>query len=557
MEGISRRDFLKLGGLAGVSALAAYYGLDREASGGLSAAIARSKEGFKLSGEKHEPSEKAIKDTWDKHFSGKANNFMTLDSWKVIGKSMSILANVSFNATEQKGDFDQYFAYYIDEMAEACEIADLDLEIFTISLDYPASTLIADIQDYRDDIVISSAQQLLGPITRDLNIQDSISEEVGVKTLGLPINYGQIPLTYGRAAQLLSANVTTGIMEYEITRKASDILDNRNQRIGDEIAGLYPEVINNFRLVDAFAIKREVERWNLARTIDDNLNTFTSLLSGFFQSDSQNILFETIGIGEELDVWQKIHPTRVWHHVYYLNHKTDQEIAADVKLQYNALYQSSPEIAARSLVREQIMNPKFLNFLEKSEIDKDLLKELKNIIRKLDNSKSNLIETLYKAQEVEAPYEFDPKYQCLTAAAMVKSMINKVEGSIGPFGKKSKDEVALFSYAMQFIKESSPPQYLLNSRIGLDLRVDSPYEIDLIMYGFGDFVERIESFTGKKLKNDIRWVDPDELLKINAPQDLIALAEGWAWFNLVNKGTIRYYFETKDELIRPAPWDNY
>lgn len=543
--------------MAGASAVAAYYGWDPEASGGLRAAIARSKEGLKLSGEKHEPSEKAIRDTWDKHFNSKTNNFMTLDAWKVIGKSMSVFANISFNAGEQKHEFDQYFALYINEMAEACQTVDLDLELFTISLDYSARALTKDVDGYKSDIAISTAQQLLGPISADLDVQDLVSEKAGVETLGLPIDVGQLPLSYGRAAQLLSANVTTGIMDYEISEKAAAVFDKVNQKIGDEMVKSYPVIANELRLVDAFAIRREIERSNLAHIIEDNLDVLIPSLVDFFRADTQNESFNAIGISKELDEWQKIQPTRVWQRLYYPNNLTDKEVVTSVISEYNTLYQDSPENAAIILIREQIMNPKFLDHLEKSGLNQKLLKELNAAVRKLEITKSNLVSALYKAQEAEAPYEFDPKYQCLTAAAMTKKMFDEVVAKIGTFGKTSKDEVALFAFGMQTIREGARPNYLINSRLGLDLRVDAPYEKDLVTSDFAEFVSRVEEFTGKQLRDDIRWVDPEELRSAGAREDLISLAQYWAWFNSVNMGTIKYYFETDNWIIQPAPWDNY
>lgn len=549
----TRREFLGLlaGGVGG--ALAAYYGLDDSAGLAINAGLSRLKETTRLNDEEHEPSEEILEDTWRNYFQTKVNNQMTFEAWRVIGKSMGGFANLSYNVTKEKRGYDEYYGEYISTMEKACEVVGLDLELLTVSLDYSANALIKDVRSQRGDVVIGLVQSILGPLSNDLRIEDFVSEKFGVETLGLPIEGSQMPLSYGRAAQLLSANITTGIMDYELSEKARAIFEDEDGKASKYFKEKYPQLSDSFENLYKSYLLRKLARVRLGKFLEDNSEKLAVLLEPFFDEDAQSEAFADIGIGKSLSRWQKIQPTRTWQKIYYPGtKKPDAEISREVIEDYRRVYKSDRKRAVLALAKEQIRNPRFIEYIDQRGVEEGTISQLKKLVEELAVSKKRMVQSLYNSQRLEAEYEYDPEYQCLSAAALTKMLLEVSEARLGEFKKGSKDEVALYSYAISSVREMPKPHFLVDTRWpGLDLRVDAPYQRQATMADFAVFVEKVENFSGKSLRNDVSFADWYVLEKRGASKSLVDLAMYWNWRNSVNMGAVKYYSEKEDWLSFP------
>ncbi|MEA2056195.1 MAG: hypothetical protein U9O78_00540 [Patescibacteria group bacterium] len=541
-EKMPRRSFLKLMALVAGAFLGRHL-LDDNILAALCAAESRvSKTIFKLPNIEHEIGEGALLKTWEKHFNSHASNFMSFEAWKRLASSFGNIINIHFNAQQEFDNYDDFFEFYIDKISQHCSNAELDLDIFFISMEYSGRQIIDDPETYRNDIVISAAQNIGGALADHYDVSSEFSDLVGVKTLGLDVKLGgQLPLNYAGALRMLSANVTTGIMDYELSEKSKQVVSQLGLTELRSFVKKYPELAQAYLNLERKRSRLDESRNKFEQHLYDFIPLLSDILDLFFSEDTlSNQAFNEIGLGDDPSSWQKVQPTKLWSHLFYhrkhnltpeiIKEKRDQVIAEFVNL-----YKNDQQAAYQALLKDQIFNPLFINFLKTHGLSPQLADVIQSYLAEINTDKDAYKQALYEVQQKEAPLEFDIDYQLQIAALLTKSHLQLAEDFFGDFKKNSKDEVMFYAFIMSFIREASGANDLLNSKFGFDFTFDAPYARTEVLKSLEHYIFALSQDVGNP-KENITLLQTKNLETISAPENLVNASRFWNWDSTVNWG---------------------
>lgn len=539
---LSRRSFLKFFATATAAFVGSHF-LDKSFRLATNAAFERGSESLpKLSAVEHEPSENVKKKMWEKHFNSEQPNFMSYDAWNRLSDSFNNIINLHFNANGPELSYDEYFEWYIDQISRICKKHELDLDIFLISMEYSGRQIINDPANYRSDILVGIGQDIGGALADHYRIDSEFADHVGAEALGMKsVEFGgQFPLNYAGAMRMLSANITTGIMDYELSEKAYQFLSQLTEGELDAFAQKYHELYVSFVLLS----KSYFELDKLRNKFEKDLVALIPLLRGafdlFFHEDTSEKAYSQIGLGVEPDSWQKVQPTKLWERLFYrrakdMSPEVMEQALSSVKLEFHELYAADKQTAYYQLLRDQIFNPKLVSFLEMYGVDNGTITSIKDSLDSIALKKRECKQNLYAAQSSEAPYEFDVGYQLQSAVLLTKAHLALAEAHFGDFERKNKNEIMLYAFIMSEIREASQARFILSSKFGLDFTIDAPYAREEVLKNLQPYIMDLTKIVQNPI-DQINVLQTKYLESVSAPQHLIYASQYWSWDSTVNWG---------------------
>lgn len=523
-----------------------------------------------------EPSEEAIQASWENYYAiNKAQNFMTKEAWMQLGRSMGIFANLYYAKEKQSNEsFDQYYERFIGSMVNKAKEMELDPEIFPIAMDYSARFVIKNWQGQRNDVLISAGQAVGGALARRFGIETDIQDLLNEKGTSLPIDklgYAT-PLGPRTTIRLFSTGISTGMQDYEIEKKAKALYQSASPTAIIQFENKYPQMAERYRQLLFVREQVDINRAELQNHIegeDGFIDKYGDVaLAVFFDEKSAEHAFAEIGIGENTDPWQKYNYTRVWANSDYRYEQNDLEISRKVIEQYKDIYTRNSRHAYSLLMREQIRNPKFIDYLKRSAIKRvgnlkeistevDSIDQITLLLSSLEEKKEDMIRANQESLATEGALEYSSDYQLTTSAAIVKGLLSDVEKVVGRMDRRSKDTIAYYSYGISQIREMGSHMDLVTSgTYARDPTIDLPYEQGNRLAEFLHATDLIKKATGIDPRDNFKLMNGVSKSALEQLTDEAKAMTEYLYMRVkpVDSGVWSYYSQNPDTMmIREEP----
>lgn len=503
--------------------------------------------------------ESVYRQVWQEHFAGQ-EKIMPYEAWYKnasqrenygIGQHMAGLASSYYQTEHLPGEsWPEYYQRYIAQLHNLANKADLDFTVLTSTLVISSENM--DSQPLKKDIDEARIQAIVPPITRNLGIEHwvlgSVSQsgwvsplfrQLGIKEIGgLPQN----GMSYFDAIRFKNVEVTSGEMDYETGIKAeyyreapSELKTSFNQQ--------FPDIVSQYDRINHQKDRISYLRSQMKQSSQAYLTQYPDSLDLFRAAHPAAL--DAIGLGENLDDWQKYNYTFAWIEAiktYDNGPVSSTQIANSIK----SYAQENPDEFGLKFMSQQFQNPKFLDFLKrqaKSPAEVAQLNELINLRKSFNELTYEQIAIIQTAQSAEGKYELNSYFQNMTTVMITKALSNRA----GKFSK-NPDSIRDHIYRVAGMREIAPVSVLvLDSVFARSALIDAPYAPNEVNQNYDQFVGLLKTY-GLISKNP----DQDMSAFYDVIENLIQQNRGalkpledqqWAYLmrNFRNQITARFY----------------
>ena len=466
-----------------------------------------------------------------------------------FGLVMARIATRSYEKEKGKGEsFDAYFQKYMKGLKESADSANLDFIVLVGALQITAEN-VYDLQSQQSDVTITRIQQLPVPLLKRFqglplpqlaSIQENLRpghglyttlQKVGVITEETTPREPDNTNAYIR----LASQPTLGMMDMETSLYATALLVHGTPEMRNIFKTEYPDLVIRYqKILQELGIKFnliidtgkplpekqtiESTRKYLDQLIAAYIKQFKEALDVFGKSETQEDknkqqqALVTIGIDENnLDPWQKYNYTDIFYQlVKYeqrfswgeirdtLNQKESEKKAVEKykeEMLKHDFYSKDEAFQRRfyeQLMRQQIRNPKFIQFLkahaENSKLpkEKELVSKLEQTVKIFENQSANVSNAVYMAEQIEGRKDFDSVFQQRLAALTIKMLSSEA----GPFNPNDFNSVYWHIFRLVAIREISHPFTVVHDTVVARYPfIDMPYARVETLHYLSEFEE--------------------------------------------------------------------